>query len=309
MAYSIVLNQPLKKNCVACESSDIRFFYNKKKNDKEYSIWKCKNCGSGFLNPCPTQDFLKDIYSRSGHGLIKPISFHDVLSAEKDFPNSTIDAKRMVGRAYQFLEIKSQPKALDIGSGYGFYSATALSLGYSVVAVNPSIWENDVYEQMNGFRPIQSLFEDLDFGNERFETIIMSQVLEHVQQPFQMLEKARKLLSQGGIITIAVPNIESFRVKMLGYKDDACFWVPEHLNYFSKLGLRYLLESVGFRILGYTSVSRISYTSISNKFSLRGWASTVANKLVRVGQVLPLNLVDWLGLGVYHNFWAKKIEG
>ncbi len=304
----VQLHSPLKK-CVVCESSNIRFRFIKRQDGKEYSIWKCKKCGSGFLNPRPPQIFLEAIYSRSGHGLVKPVSLQEILSAEKSYPNSTIDAKRLVQGAYQLLKKRDPLNLVDIGSGYGFYSAMALSLGYSVVAVNPSVWENNVYEQMNGFRPIQLMFENVDFGDKKFETVIMSQVLEHIQQPKMMLEKVRELLSEGGIIAIAVPNINSFRTKIIGYRDNSCYWVPEHLNFFSYKGLRYLLEDVGFQIVDYTVVSRIPYTAFSKKFNLSGWSSAISNKLTRVGQVLPLILFDRLGFGLYHNFWAKKIAG
>ena len=53
-----------------------------------------------------------------------------------------------------------------------------------------------------------SMFED--FQTEiRFDTIIMSHVLEHVEDPVQLLAKVKNWLAPGGVVIIVVPNAES----------------------------------------------------------------------------------------------------
>lgn len=294
--------------CVNCASQKIIPWKKKEKDNITFDISKCMDCGTGFINPRPAIEWLSSIYEKSGHGLKEPISYEKVLSNEKEYPNSTVDAKRLVGNAVELLPQNNARKALDIGSGYGFYSAAALQHGFEVTAVNPGKWENDVFERMNGFRPVESLFEksNLYGQSELFDLVIMSQVLEHVYDPSQFLCHIKKLLKMQGIIALAIPNFESIRVKLRGVRDNSCIWVPEHLNYFTINGLLNLLEQADLTIVKHHTVSRIPYFTISNYLNLKGFLRSVSNTIVKYVQKLPLYICDISGIGFYLNLWARK---
>jgi 2-polyprenyl-3-methyl-5-hydroxy-6-metoxy-1,4-benzoquinol methylase len=61
-----------------------------------------------------------------------------------------------------------------------------------------------------------NLFEEFA-PKERYDTIIMSHVLEHVQDPVQVLERAKSWLAPGGRIIAVVPNADSLH-RRLGVK-------------------------------------------------------------------------------------------
>lgn len=296
--------------CVACGSSAIAPWKKKQKDNVVFAIWRCLDCETGFLNPPPNLDWLKSVYARSGHGLTCPISLEDILVNESEFPNSTIDAERMIGRAATLLPAGASAAlhAFDIGSGYGFFSAAALRYGFTVTAINPSKWENDVFEHMNHFRPIEAIFEESDIYDklEMFNLVIMSQVLEHIHDPFTLISHVNKLLKSDGVVAIAVPNFKSIRVKILGERDNSCLWVPEHLTYFTFNGLEQLLRRAGFGIVEYRSVGRIPSYRVSNKLKLGGVFRTVTNTIIQYGQLAPLFFCNVLGMGFYLNVWAKK---
>lgn len=196
--------------------------------------------------------------------------------------------------------------ALDIGSGFGFFTKAAIENGFDVTAINPSRWENDVFEQMNGFRPIEKFIEDVELDKE-FDLIIMSQVLEHLDDIDNILKKIKSLMTENGVLVIAVPNIDSFLVKLLGTRDNSCLWVPEHLNYFSKKGLMTYLNRLGFRVLRYQQISRIPYNFLSIRLGLSRCSTLreICNKTVQIIQRPILKSVDALGLGLYHNIWVS----
>ena len=59
---------------------------------------------------------------------------------------------------------------------------------------------------------IDDFFESHDFGNERFDLIIMVHVLEHFYDVRRALAKCRNLLKDNGALFVEVPNIlEPFR--------------------------------------------------------------------------------------------------
>ncbi len=260
------------------------------------------------MNPRPKLDWLEQIYRKSGHGLTEPVSLKQVLSNESQCPNSTIDAERLIGNAVGLLPQGKMLKALDIGSGYGFYSAAALRHGLEVTALNPGKWENDVFEAMNNFRPIETLFEQSSLYGKKeiFDVVIMSQVLEHIHEPLEFLKQVCKLMKKGGIIAFAVPNMASIRVKLLGVNDNSCFWCPEHLNYFTLNGLFKMFERADLTIVKHCNISRIPYFSISNRLNLEGFFRSVTNSVVKYSQVLPLSICNRLGIGFYLNVYARK---
>lgn len=64
---------------------------------------------------------------------------------------------------------------------------------------------------------VHSYFEDMDLGDEHFDTIVLAHILEHVDTPQITLEKAKKYLSKDGIMIIDVPNGNSLH-RQIGVK-------------------------------------------------------------------------------------------
>ena len=268
-------------SCPACGSSAKKPWLSKEVAGVKFNLDKCCACGTGYVNPQPTAESLKSIYACIGHGSKSLTSLDQVMASEVEFPNSTIDAQRMVSYAKQLLgPIKEgQAKALDIGAGYGFFSRAALAQGFQVTAVNPASAENRIFKQLNGFEPIPLFFEEVDFGREKFDLVILSQVLEHLLDPFQVLVKVRKLIKPEGVIALAVPNVDAILIKILESRS-SFLGLPEHIIHFSRQGLSAILQRAGFAVSYHRYFSRIPYYSISNRLNIHGRSRKLMNYLV-----------------------------
>jgi 2-polyprenyl-3-methyl-5-hydroxy-6-metoxy-1,4-benzoquinol methylase len=231
------------------------------------------------------------------------------MASEVEFPNSTVDAQRMVNYAKKLLGPgkEGEAKALDIGSGYGFFSKAALEQGFQVTAVNPARAENRIFKQLNGFEPIPLFFEEVDFGSEKFDLVILSQVLEHLLDPFQVLVKIRHLIKPEGVIAIAVPNVDAILIKILKSRS-SFLGLPEHIIHFSRKGLSAILQRAGFDVNLHLYISKIPYNSISNKLNIHGRSRKLVNYFVRVSQWAPLLIANWFGLGLFQNVWALPVR-
>jgi 2-polyprenyl-3-methyl-5-hydroxy-6-metoxy-1,4-benzoquinol methylase len=296
--------------CVACGSREIapwrtkRFQYTQAHSQEKFDIYRCNDCGTGFLNPPPHVQWLKAIYQYSGHGLTQPITLGEVLAREARFPNSTLDAERMARCADQ-LNATGNKTALDIGSGFGFYTQALRKLDYRTVSINPGQYENAVFKQLNGDDPIPVMLEDFH-AKEPFGIVMMSQVLEHLLEPERAIRKVASMLTAGGILACAVPNFESFAVRLLGTRDNACLWVPEHVNYFTADGLKMLLENNGFQVVRTEQVTRIPVERMSRRFRMGGkLASMLETMAVRVQEPIG-RAMNGLGMGIYLNIYAVK---
>jgi 2-polyprenyl-3-methyl-5-hydroxy-6-metoxy-1,4-benzoquinol methylase len=56
-----------------------------------------------------------------------------------------------------------------------------------------------------GLRKVHSLFESFQ-PDQKFNTIIMEHILEHIDQPVALLEKVKEWIAPGGKILVGVPN-------------------------------------------------------------------------------------------------------
>ena len=91
-------------------------------------------------------------------------------------------------------------------------------------------------------------------GYSRFDAIIFGDVLEHTRRPERILSQAKKLLSEGGIAIVSVPNVAHWRVRLglffgkFEYTDHGIL-DRTHLRFFTQRTSRRLIEESGFRVM------------------------------------------------------------
>lgn len=51
--------------------------------------------------------------------------------------------------------------------------------------------------------------EDFDFGEDRYDIILLLDVLEHLVEPYVVLDRAAKALQQDGQIIVSIPNVRN----------------------------------------------------------------------------------------------------
>ena len=79
--------------------------------------------------------------------------------------------------------------------------------------------------------------ENLAFAAESFDTVISTQVFEHLANPFKTVEEIKKVLKPGGCAVVTAPFIVPF------HSD------PDDYFRFSKEGLEEIFKSIGFEIV------------------------------------------------------------
>jgi SAM-dependent methyltransferase len=129
--------------------------------------------------------------------------------------------KRILDR----LGHESLGSLLELGIGHGY--TTALFNEYFkrhvVIDGSPVVIEqfNSNYA-FDSLEIVESYFEDFD-TDEVFDVVLMGFVLEHVDDPDQILTQYRKFIKPGGRLFIAVPNAKSLNRRLglaMGKIDD-----------------------------------------------------------------------------------------
>jgi 2-polyprenyl-3-methyl-5-hydroxy-6-metoxy-1,4-benzoquinol methylase len=100
---------------------------------------------------------------------------------------------------------------LEMGYGDGIVTEGLVKNKVALTVVEGAKSLCDELEKKFGSHGLQifhSLFEDFE-PSEKFDTVIASHVLEHVDDPFSALKKVHDWLKPGGRVIIIVPNKES----------------------------------------------------------------------------------------------------
>ena len=114
--------------------------------------------------------------------------------------------KRLSKIHIDFYKQYAGKMVLDFGCATGNYCLELKKLGFECVGVDI----NEEYIKLAQKKGVKAhLIKDrLPFEEKSFDTVIMSELLEHVQNPGNILEQAKRVAKKNILIT--VPNCEVF---------------------------------------------------------------------------------------------------
>jgi|GEM_PF-840922 2-polyprenyl-3-methyl-5-hydroxy-6-metoxy-1,4-benzoquinol methylase/rubredoxin len=216
--------------CPVCDNRKHKFFL----SIKEYSSYQCTKCSFIYIFPRPSETSLRSYYSRF------------------DYKNIPFVEKRIKEDSQISLDFinhyrGSRNSLLDLGCGRGYFLLEAASKGWKVKGVDFSSKEVAYATKKLNLDVVKSDILKYQDKN-KYELIVLSQVIEHVRHPSELIKKTSSLLTENGLLYIATPNINSASAKIHG-KNFEHLIPPEHLNYFNSQSLTYLLNHNGFRVI------------------------------------------------------------
>jgi 2-polyprenyl-3-methyl-5-hydroxy-6-metoxy-1,4-benzoquinol methylase len=126
-------------------------------------------------------------------------------------------------------------RLLDVGCGEGQLLQTAQDEGWNAVGIDLSESAVRLCRE-RGLPASQTDFFDPSLDRQRFDAIVMSELIEHVPAPARFLRRAEELLEEGGILYLTTPNFGSLARRMLGENWSVIH--PEHIGYFERSTLK-----------------------------------------------------------------------
>jgi 2-polyprenyl-3-methyl-5-hydroxy-6-metoxy-1,4-benzoquinol methylase len=99
-----------------------------------------------------------------------------------------------------------------------------------------------------------SIEEFLEVSENCFDVILLSDVLEHIYNPWQILTKLKSHLNRGGIIAISVPNLQNLhyiRTLLSGdfFYSDTGLMDETHIRFFTLKSIYKYLDQAGYMII------------------------------------------------------------
>lgn len=210
-------------------------------------IIDCKICGFKHVYPLPTPATLKDFYEQEFYQAEKP-TYLDHASEDYEWKQVEFGLRLFVA---QTILGQETGRVLDIGSGPGDFLATARETGWDARGIEPSNYAAE-HARARGLNVETGFFNQqsaVQLGV--YDFIHMSEVLEHVPNPKELLSNAVNILKPGGLVCISVPNdFNALQETVHSQHIKQPWWVvpDHHLNYFDFDTLEHLLASVGLDV-------------------------------------------------------------
>ena len=237
------------RKCQVCSSDEIEELYEQKfitiENNIQYSyvVGVCKKCGFAFANHLPTQNEYTDYYRQNNK--------YTYNMAKSGIPEGLkklhYDGYRIINQYIQEKgKIKSNIRILDVGCATGHFLNVFKLHGYMNVLgvdLNP-IYALVAKEEYN-IEVITKPLEEIDFNN-KFDVIILSGVLEHIQDLPGFLNNISQLLDDTGFLFAEQPDLTMFSENVV---EPFLEFSIEHINYFTLKSLQNLYSNFKIQII------------------------------------------------------------
>jgi hypothetical protein len=203
-------------------------------SDELLSLKECSFCKHWWIDPMPKQEYLIELYSQSSEFVVPKGYVGTEL--ENDL-NSNFDKKlqkyfgfNISEKTYNYLEV-------GVGSGNLFkYMKKKCNICYGV---EPGVWK---YKNENIINNISDIPKNI-----KFDIIVIQDVLEHLENPVEMLNFLKFLTNLKCTIVLGFPNKDSRLAKKM--KSEWRMVRPVgHLHFFSKKSIKIMAKKTGWNI-------------------------------------------------------------
>ena len=222
---------------------------------ERFSLYKC-SCGLKFISPSLDIEGQKEIYQSSD-------KLEDVNPALSNYYEyETINQKSVTFRDYTktlkaLKGLISGRRILEVGCGTGGFLRVAKDQGWIVSGIDTS---SENIRKAKAFGLDVEIADIFQYStDERFDVVVLWDVVEHFQTPSVLIEQCKKLLRDGGMLVLATPhdpNILTYMAFFLKYISFSRvifplkqLYVIEHTSYFSEKTLTSFLVNNGFNVV------------------------------------------------------------
>lgn len=223
-------------NCPACDAADGEPVFRK----QEFLYRRCRECGSVFVSPRPSDAALAGYYLNSRASRFRVEHFtrdtakarrYHLLRSHANWMGQIVDeVGNPEARAYADLSSHS-PQIFDEIHALNFFDPL-----YSVNPLVP-VTESEA--------PVQTTTLDALSG---LGAVSAFEKLEHQFSPHNWMMEAHKVLAGGGVFFFTTRSVSGFDLQVLWDKTPYIF-VPEHINLLSIEGMHALVERAGLELV------------------------------------------------------------
>lgn len=209
------------------------------------------------------------------------------------------DAWRLINGSARPSRWVRTGRVLDVGCGPGYDTLEMQELGARVAGIDRSLAALG-RASCSGIPVVRASPPAYPFAEASFDTVVMSQILEHLPDPDGALAGAHRLLRPHGRLLVVVPNAAGTQRRVFG-RHWVNWHLPYHLWHFDGAAIRTLIARCGFRIERLRTCSPGEWLLLSLGLRWPSLRRAVANRALsrslRLIAAPALRIADALGRG------------
>ena len=156
---------------------------------------------------------------------------------------------------------------LEIGAYYGVLGKLIQPLVKEYTGLELSKHASDYSKNNSNLNIINQSIEEYSKNNKKYDIIIMTDVIEHSDKPFELLSLIEKSLNKNGKLILSTFNFDSLFSKIMG--KNYPWIIPMHKYYFSNTTLKNALTESKLELFDIQNDTRIiSLEYLLQKFNI-----------------------------------------
>lgn len=223
-------------SCYLCKSDKFSKRTGSVRDNPDIDILECSDCGLVYLS---SLDHIQD-----GHYEESGMHNDELPDIDNWLQETEFDDKRR----YDFVKEKIVNKnVLDFGCGVGGFLGMAKQSASNVsgVELERALQSSFQERKLNVFSNLKEAQEE----SEKYDIITAFHVVEHLQNPKEILKDLSQLLKENGEMILEVPNSDDALLTLYESKDfqNFTYW-SQHLFLFNTKTMAELIEQTGLKL-------------------------------------------------------------
>lgn len=180
-----------------------------------------------------------------------PVDYYDVATSKNLFQKLWHERRF---RVLKRLLDKDAKAVLDLGCATGHFTVRIDKHLKKAKVTGVDVYKPFVDYLKKKYPKIECFLadaHDLPFENKSFDTVVVSEVLDHVVKPKKVLSEVRRVLRPGGSMIVSLDELSlAFRILWFFWirVNPGRVWQGAHLHHFDEKSFEKLLRKSGFTI-------------------------------------------------------------
>lgn len=232
---------------------------------RDHSYLVCESCGLWWVHPPPDPDTLASYYDADYYG-------EDENKFSPRIERWIDRHRRRRARWLAGLTGGRNGRILDIGCGSGRFLGMMAEMGFEIYGMELPGPAAERASRVAGLHLHRGRLEDWPGPEASLDAVTLWHVLEHMTDPESVLTRCRRLLKDGGVLALEVPNGSSWQARWFQTR-----WFhldpPRHLFQFTPEALTRLLDRAGF--------AEVRWRALQGEMGLFGFLQSLLNCFVQ----------------------------